>query len=177
MKLIKERSPNTIHVFDTFFHTSLNRFGHWKNKNNLDIFAYEKLFIPIHEFEQWSLVYVDLVGENGLRSIRFYSSNADIYLDHPEPTILCSILKPILVLLKNEYLVKNHETLTWEWNLEIVKNCPQQLYQYDCGVFLCMFAEYLSRNVPLNFSQSDIMHFRKQLHLEIMNGKLCESVK
>jgi sentrin-specific protease 1 len=41
---------------------------------------------------------------------------------------------------------------------------------YDCGVFTCMFADFISANRPLDFSQEHIPHCRKVIALAIMNG-------
>ncbi len=51
---------------------------------------------------------------------------------------------------------------------------PRQLNSYDCGVFVCKFAEYViynnnNPNIMWNFSQKDMERFRKELMLEIAN--------
>ncbi len=43
----------------------------------------------------------------------------------------------------------------------------------DCGVFMCMFAEHVSRNdFNFNFSQKDIMNARYRMVYEIITKKL-----
>ena len=42
---------------------------------------------------------------------------------------------------------------------------------YDCGVFTCMFADFLSKDCPLVFSQEDINQCRERIVLSIMNGR------
>lgn len=42
----------------------------------------------------------------------------------------------------------------------------------DCGVFSCMFAEYICRGAKITFSQKEMKYFRKKMCLEIINGKL-----
>ena len=51
-------------------------------------------------------------------------------------------------------------------------NIPQQHNGYDCGVFTCMFAYYLSVDRPLSFNQSHINQFRDCIALSILNGKV-----
>jgi sentrin-specific protease 1 len=42
---------------------------------------------------------------------------------------------------------------------------------YDCGVFTCMFADFLSKDCPLVFAQEHITQCRERIVLSIMNGK------
>lgn len=41
---------------------------------------------------------------------------------------------------------------------------------FDCGVFTCMFADFISKNCPLVFSQQHITQCRERIALSIMNG-------
>jgi sentrin-specific protease 1 len=41
---------------------------------------------------------------------------------------------------------------------------------FDCGVFTCMFADFISKNCPLVFSQHHITQCRERIALSIMNG-------
>ncbi|KAJ3390742.1 Smt3-specific protease [Lobulomyces angularis] len=52
------------------------------------------------------------------------------------------------------------------------RDCPVQHNGYDCGVFTCIFAEYLSRNEDFDFSQKDMQYYRERLVWEICNLKL-----
>ncbi len=42
---------------------------------------------------------------------------------------------------------------------------------WDCGVFTCMFADFLSMNCSLLFEQGHISQCRERIALSIMNGK------
>ncbi len=55
---------------------------------------------------------------------------------------------------------------------EIVKNIPQQMNGSDCGMFACKFAEYLSRDAEVTFSQEDMPYFRKRMVFEIVTNRL-----
>jgi sentrin-specific protease 1 len=47
---------------------------------------------------------------------------------------------------------------------------PQQDNVYDCGVFMCQFAETLaSGNDIQNICQADMLYYRKRMVLEIVN--------
>lgn len=41
---------------------------------------------------------------------------------------------------------------------------------YDCGVFTCMFADFILADCPLNFSQEEIDHCREKIALSIMKN-------
>ena len=63
-----------------------------------------------------------------------------------------------------------------EWKQVIANNIPQQMNGSDCGVFTCLFAEYLSRGAMLTFSQSDIPYFRKRMVYEICKNQILNLV-
>lgn len=53
-----------------------------------------------------------------------------------------------------------------------VENIPRQDNGNDCGVFSCIFAEVISRNKQINFTQENIPYFRDRMIVEILEGKL-----
>lgn len=167
MDLITKRSPDTVYAFNTFFYLALSDKGYshvcrWTKK--IDIFSKKKLFIPIHIEDHWCLVYVCFPQ----KSIKYYDSMGG------------RNFKCLKLILK--YLMLEHDDKKGEdfhpsgWLLMNVKNCPQQMNHWDCGVFVCMYAEYLSRGAPLNFTQQHMEKFRKQIALEIKKKKLKKSV-
>lgn len=46
------------------------------------------------------------------------------------------------------------------------------MFSSDCGVFSCMFAEFISRDSEISFDQSHMPYFRNKMVFEIMNGKM-----
>ena len=54
-----------------------------------------------------------------------------------------------------------------DWTCE-VKEVPQQKNGYDCGVFTIIFADLLSEDLPLNFSQENITQFRRKIVADIL---------
>lgn len=165
MDLITLRSPDTIYAFNTFFYQALSDQGYehvnrWTKK--IDIFSKKKLFIPIHVKKNfhWCLVCVEFQE----KSIKYYDSLG-------VPNFNC--MKLILKYLMYEYLEKKgKEFQPYGWILANMKNCPKQHNVSDCGVFVCMYAEHLSRNAPLKFTQKDMPMFRKQIMLEIKKKQL-----
>lgn len=55
---------------------------------------------------------------------------------------------------------------------ENAKDIPRQNNDYDCGVFICMYAEFISRNRQFTFTQDDMEYFRKKMIHEICTGTL-----
>lgn len=45
---------------------------------------------------------------------------------------------------------------------------------YDCGVFTCMFADFVSRDAPLTFDQSHVAECRERIALSILQGTALE---
>lgn len=165
MDLIIERSPDIVYAFNTFFYLALSDKGYphvcrWTKK--VDIFTKKKIFIPIHleEENHWCLAYIDFEE----KAIKYYDSLGG------------RNFKCLKLLL--QYLIMEHddkkgkEFLPGGWSLMNMKTCPKQLNDWDCGVFVCTFAEHLARGVPLDFSQKDMDKFRKQIVLEINKNKL-----
>ena len=48
--------------------------------------------------------------------------------------------------------------------------CPEQRNTYDCGVFACQIANYLTSDVPLDFTEADMPMFRDRLAADILQG-------
>jgi sentrin-specific protease 1 len=52
-----------------------------------------------------------------------------------------------------------------------VRLSPPLAPGYDCGVFTCMFADFLAKDCPLVFNQSHITQCREHIAVSIMNGQ------
>lgn len=61
---------------------------------------------------------------------------------------------------------------TSDFTLENVKDIPQQMNGSDCGMFACTFAEFLSRNAKITFSQEHMPYLRRKMVIEILDGEL-----
>ncbi|XP_060874158.1 sentrin-specific protease 2-like [Metopolophium dirhodum] len=165
-KLIENQNPS-VYCFDTYFY---ERFGKSKYKSverwtkNINIFSKRKVFFPINiirkNFKHWLLIMADLEK----KQVIYYDS----LVNHYEPEIHINIL---------EYLQQEHERKLGnplplqEW--EIVKGCnPVQSNGRDCGVFVCVIAEYLARDASFNFNQSNMASFRALMFYELLNQQL-----
>ena len=56
--------------------------------------------------------------------------------------------------------------------LNKVNGTPRQHNGYDCGIFAILYADYLSEDLPLHFSQHDTASFRIKICHSIRTGHL-----
>ena len=83
------------------------------------------------------------------------------------------VLNALEQYLLEESLDKRKERFdTSGFKKENVRDCPRQMNGSDCGVFSCMFAEFISRNRPISFGQQQMQYFRSKMMFEIVQGKL-----
>ena len=63
--------------------------------------------------------------------------------------------------------------ITWQTiELSIEKHIPQQTNGFDCGIFVCEYAETISRKADFNFTQKDTNFIRESIKTEIILGTL-----
>ncbi|XP_046688046.1 sentrin-specific protease 1-like [Homalodisca vitripennis] len=165
MERSKQDKNMAVYAFNTFFYPKLisqgyNSLKRWTKK--VDIFDKEFLLVPIHLGIHWCMATVDFRD----RTIRYYNS-----MESENNTCLYALLN----YLNEESLdKKKKEYDISDWKTENVKDIPQQMNGSDCGVFSCMFAEYLSRNAKITFSQKDMPYFRRKMVYEILAKRLLQ---
>ncbi|CAL7948787.1 unnamed protein product [Xylocopa violacea] len=168
MNLLIARSSSNkkypeVHAMNTFFYPKLISGGHsslkrWTRK--IDIFAQDLIVIPVHLGIHWCMSIIDFRD----KSIRYYDSMGGNNL---------KCLSVLRQYLEDESLDKKKQTYdTSNWKLECAKNIPQQMNGSDCGVFSCMFAEYICANKKITFTQQDMPYFRNKMVYEILKSKL-----
>lgn len=81
-------------------------------------------------------------------------------------------LSAILGYLQSEHLAKKGYELNVTNYAKDIVECPQQENGADCGIFACKFAEFISREAPVNFSQDDMQYYRKRMIWEIAKKQL-----
>jgi len=69
-------------------------------------------------------------------------------------------------------LKKGTEIDLSEWKSYAPGNIiPQQNNVYDCGVFMCQFAESIASGISIKYvNQADMPYYRKRMMLEILNN-------
>ncbi|XP_057664560.1 uncharacterized protein LOC130898947 [Diorhabda carinulata] len=167
MNLIMERAKHPkwpkAYAFNTFFYPKLLKDGHqslrrWTKK--VDIFEYALICVPIHLGMHWCMAIIDFRA----KSIRYYDS-----MGSSNNKCLDALKK----YLEAEHLDKKKIPFdTSDFELENVKDIPQQMNGSDCGMFSCTFAEFLTRDAKIVFSQEHMPYLRKKMVVEIMTGEL-----
>ncbi|XP_043269144.1 sentrin-specific protease 1-like [Venturia canescens] len=152
-----------VFCFNTFFFPRLHLNGEeavrrWTKKVN--IFKYDKVFFPIHLGNHWRMIIADF----GTQIITYYDSLMGENLRHLE-TVRDYIT--FEVVQKNEDRFKENE-----WKFRVDKSAPKQKNGYDCGVFVCLYANYISVNKPFDYDQDDIPKLRLKISQELKNQEL-----
>eukprot|EP00057_Strongylocentrotus_purpuratus_P024481 XP_011678955.1 PREDICTED: sentrin-specific protease 1 [Strongylocentrotus purpuratus] len=166
-EMLKERSKEedypSVHSFNTFFYPKLINSGfaslrRWTKK--VDIFTKDLLLVPVHLGMHWCLAVVDFRN----KTIVFYDSMGT----HNQ-----QCLDALRDYLLAEYADKKKQAYSLEgWSYYSEKGNPQQLNGSDCGMFSCKYAEYISRDAPLSFTQHDMPYFRRRMVWEILHMTL-----
>ena len=126
----------------------------------MDLFSKDLILIPVHLGVHWVLVTMDMKK----KELTYFDS-----LHTSNPTCL----RILSEYLRAEHQDKKNSPLVMEdWEMECPKNIPSQANGYDCGVFTCVNAERKSRDAPLDYSQKDMLYFRRRISYEIITGSL-----
>lgn len=167
MNLLIERGKNdnypNVYAFNTFFYPKLLKTGfasirRWTKK--VDLFSHDLLLIPVHLGMHWCLATVDF----RTKCVRYFDS---MLSDNNK------CLEALLKYLEDEHQDKKSSPFDKTgWIAENVKDIPQQMNGSDCGMFACMFAEYLSRDADITFDQQHMPYFRRKMVYEIVNATL-----
>lgn len=169
MNLLMERCSGQtkypkVYAMNTFFMPKVLQQGQsgvrrWTRKT--DIFAYDVIPVPVHVSNiHWCMAIIHFRD----KTIRYYDS-----MGQPNKRVLDTLEQ----YLKDESMDKRKSAFdTSGWIKESVTDCPRQMNGSDCGVFSCMFAEYVTRDHRINFSQDNMPYFRQKMILEICSGKL-----
>ena len=83
------------------------------------------------------------------------------------------IPQKLLNYIEEDYVDKKNAPLdTSDFELKCVKDIPQQTNGSDCGMFMLKYADYLSRNESITFTQDDMAYFRRRMVYEIVENKI-----
>uniref|UniRef100_A0A8C8SAQ1 SUMO specific peptidase 1 n=1 Tax=Pelusios castaneus TaxID=367368 RepID=A0A8C8SAQ1_9SAUR len=165
MERSKEKGLPTVHAFNTFFFTKLKTAEYqavkrWTKK--VDIFSMDILLVPIHLGVHWCLAVIDFRK----KTITYYDSMGGINIE------ACRIL---LQYLKQESLDKKRivfDANGWLLLSKKSQEIPQQMNGSDCGMFACKYADCITKDRPINFTQQHMPYFRKRMVWEILHHKL-----
>ena len=132
----------------------------------INIFSKDKIFIPVNiSNKHWSLIVVNIQ----LKKIYYYDSlgwDGRISLD--------STLKWIHDESNNKFYQYKLDHFNFkEWKLIVVKDTPQQPNGYDCGIYVIIFADLISKNNSLNSFSINLIN-RTNVCANILRGYLID---
>jgi len=147
------------HFFNSFFYPLLqkgySRVAKWTKK--VDIFSMDKVILPIHLGNHWCLAVINFQDKR----FEYYDSLGG---DNPQ------CLQLLRQYLQNEHKSKKNKDFELsDWEEYCPKSIPTQRNGYDCGLFMCRYAECVSRRKEFNFEQRNMPYFRKRMVLDILN--------
>ena len=152
--LLRQPSRDTEPRFENFkYHDNVD----WWLK--VDLFSLDKLVVPINlANNHWILACIFVC----LEKIQIFDSIK------PSSDKVCrrhnTFLQALLVYVQDEHEERQGYPLTnaskWTLIIDHISTAWQRNY-FDCGIFTCMFAEYLAGKRTLNFTQSDATNHSK----------------
>ena len=168
------------HFFSSFFFVKMFEGGEysygsvkrWSKKVKSTggcVFKLDKLVVPVHvSNSHWCLAvahvqkrrlkYYDSLGGDGHK----YLNGLKLYLlDEAKKFSGVTGVDQSLLDVANWEVVPGGKMLT-----------PQQANCDDCGVFTCIYANYISADLPLGFTATDMPLFRKRITLDILRKKV-----
>lgn len=161
-KLLKERQTRTPHKFkkchfaSSFYYTKIRSnqsVCRWETTDILKnrLAEFHKIFFPIHHGKHWSLIVIDVEHQ----AIQYCDSLGG--------------RSRFALRYMHEYM-KKLVTDASTWTVEIV-DVPQQDNYNDCGVFLLMNIDFLSRGIQPSFNCREIPYFRRRIAKAILASK------
>ena len=136
--------------------------------DGVDIFDYQLVLCPINvEGNHWVLAVIDV--DNKL--IRYYDSYPHRAEKEAREKTEKQCFDALRHFIQGES-IKNKHGVAPVYNTVTYEDTPRQEGAMDCGVFLCMFAEHLTRHAAFNFSQRDVAYWRERIAWELINDTL-----
>ena len=151
----------SVHALDPLFTFSLMRKRYEKPRvhQGKDIFNYDMVLCPINiENNHWALI----VLHHSRRTLEYFDSMGGTNM--------------AAIMALNEYVTVEHAVVRDEliepYKVVVRSDAPQQENEADCGTFVCLYAERLSRRATFDFTQSHMQHYRQKIAYEILTGRL-----
>ncbi|XP_061663356.1 sentrin-specific protease 1 isoform X2 [Syngnathoides biaculeatus] len=169
MNLLVERSKGpklpSVNTFSTFFYPKLRSSGYsavrrWTKK--MDIFSKDILLVPVHLSMHWCLSVVDFRK----KAVTYFDSMGG---SNDEA---CKLLFDYLQQESKDKKGKELDTTGWILRSKKRNEIPQQMNGSDCGMFTCKYADYITKDKAITFTQKQMPYFRRRMVWEIVNRKL-----
>ncbi|KAM5181289.1 sentrin-specific protease 1 isoform 2-T2 [Mantella aurantiaca] len=169
MNLLMERSKRKclpkVHAFNTFFFPKIKSAGfqavkRWTKK--VDVFCADILLVPVHLGVHWCLAVVDFRK----KTITYYDSMGG------QNNEACKLLLQYLKLESQDKKAISFDCNGWTLSSKRSQEIPQQMNGSDCGMFACKYADYITKDKTITFTQHHMPYFRRRMVLEILHQKL-----
>lgn len=166
LNMVSEKFPE-VYCWTTHFFTTMKSKGYqgvarWAKRRKVNVTEKKLVIVPINIMStHWAVAVID----NDAATISYYDS-------------LASKGNLNAVQLLQQYMIKECERLLVQpkdYTLHPNMKTPQQLNGFDCGVFSCTVAKFISGKLPLTFSQNDMKTIRRRMAYEIINKSLLEN--
>jgi hypothetical protein len=184
MRLLQERDTRLhenqkgeeypkCHFFNSFFLSKLYKDAGMYEYNNVrrwtvpgrlkavgqsrsSILDCDKIIVPVNQCNvHWVVAVINLEEKR----FEYYDS-----LNGEDSECLNYLAQYLVDEFKNKRSEDRKDIL--EWPKVYPKSIPKQVNGYDCGVFLLLFSDYLSKAARLDFSQEHINDFRVKLAMD-----------
>jgi sentrin-specific protease 1 len=132
----------------------------WSRKKKVDMFDVDKIICPVNlDNMHWALIVI------------FVQHCRICYYDSMGGSDR-GLLKLVMRYMQDESRDKRgREMDTTNWSTTC-STSPTQCNGFDCGVFAIMNADFLSDDLPLEYSQQHMPLFRRKVCANILRGKL-----
>ena len=164
-----DKNNSSVRIMSSFCLTKIGKRGYgdvsnWARRRNIDITRIDVLCFPMNwRNNHWILSVINF------RRKRFEVWDSCSTSEH-EPKTVAQFegMKEFLAGELEQYNVYD-DIKNWTC---VVEDAPVQENAYDCGVFTCMCAEYISLNVRPLFTQRNMSYFRKRMLVKLaMSGQ------
>jgi len=156
-----------IHCFNSFFMEKLtgartptpaycfHGVCRWTRKINP--FECDKILMPIHVHgNHWTMLVI-FVQE---KKIGYFDS-----MGQSGDNEIATVKK----WLQDIAVVQRVAFSAYEWNV-VENHGPRQTNGVDCGVFACICAYFISEDLPLEYNQDEMAHYRLKMATDILRG-------
>lgn len=164
------------HFFDKLYNIETSQYNYFDAMAHLpswlDIFKYKKIFIPINIADRhWVLVVVYMERKEIYYIDSMWTDTAGRNLN---------MMRAILQFIMHQTMFRTYNTpkeansmlsSVNDWQLiDTGKTVPQQKNYNDCGIFVAMCADKLSKNSRLTYQQEDADAYRTKIALAILDS-------
>eukprot|EP01135_Chromosphaera_perkinsii_P011954 Nk52_evm7s2542 gene=Nk52_evmTU7s2542 len=153
----------SAYFHNTFFYETLSQKGYDKVKRwtrRVNLFEKDIVIVPVHLQMHWCLAVIYIQEKRIEYFDSLGGSNAKCF----------KLLKEYLSKESEDKLKKKLDTSDWKCVRRT--DIPAQHNGSDCGVFMCKFADYVSRGTEFDFSQAHMPYFRRRMVYELLSKKL-----